>query len=143
MILIDSNIFVYAHNVDSVFHKEAKRLVLDALDFKFDGCIFPQILCEFYSIITNPARIEKPLLPESAIAEIKNYWESQAIIKIFPSVRIFTRVIELAKSLKLSRAEIFDCYLVATMEENGVKQIYTKNVEHLKKFDFIELIEPF
>src|SRR3989338_6813026 len=134
MILVDTNILVYAHNVDSDLNEIAKRLILDAIDGKFESCITLQNLFEFFSVITNPKRIEKPLDLKIAHQEIINYWYSRMIHKIYPSNSAFVRVAQLVKELGLSKTEIFDCFLYVTMEENNVYEIYTKDTHHFSKF---------
>jgi predicted nucleic acid-binding protein len=143
MILVDTNILVYAHNVDSDLNEIAKRLILDAIDGKFEFCITPQNLLEFFSIITNPKRIEKPLDPKIAHQEMINYWYSKRIHKIYPSNSVFIRVAQLVKELGLSKTEIFDCLLYVTMEENNVYEIYTKDIHHFSKFPNLGVIDPF
>lgn len=143
MILIDTNILVYAHNADSDLNRTAKRLILDAIDGKVESCITPQNLLEFFSIITNPKRVEKPLDPKIAHQEIINYWYSIRIHKIYPSNSAFIRTAQLLKELGLSKTEIFDCFLYVTMEENNIHEIYTKNSYHFSKFPNLKVIDPF
>lgn len=143
MILVDTNILVYAHNSDSELNEVAKRLMIDAIDGRFEACITPQNLLEFFSVITNPKRVEKPLDSEIAHKIMLNYWHSQKIHKIYPSNSIFIRLAQLVQEMKITKTEIFDCHLYVTMEENNVFEIYTKDTYHFSKFKNLKVIDPF
>lgn len=143
MILLDTNILVYAHNSDSELNEVARRLMLDAVDGRFDACITPQNLLEFFNVITNPKRVERPLDSKIAQQIMLNYWHSKKIHKIYPSNLVFIRLAQLVKEMELSKTEIFDCYLYVTMEENNVFEIYTKDIHHFSKFKDLKVIDPF
>ncbi|MBI5745989.1 MAG: PIN domain-containing protein [Nitrospirae bacterium] len=143
MILVDTNILVYAHNSDSELNEVARRLMLDAVDGRFDACITPQNLLEFFSVITNPKRVERPLDSKIAQQIMLNYWHSQKIHKIYPSNSIFIRLAQLVKEMKITKTEIFDCHLYVTMEENNVFEIYTKDIHHFTRFPDLKVIDPF
>ena len=81
MILIDTNILIFAHNADSPHHKQAQQLMRDAMESKFESCISQQNLLEFFSIITNPKRVEKPFSSKEALSLLENYQFSNTIIK--------------------------------------------------------------
>lgn len=143
MILLDTNILVFAHNKKSPYHSQANRLVKDAFQLKFQACIAQQNLLEFFSVITDSRRIQKPLLPQTALRWLNAYLRSTKIIKIYPSSDTLANTIAMAKVMSLSRAEIFDSYLVATMQENGISTIYTDNISHFQKYSEIKAINPF
>jgi predicted nucleic acid-binding protein len=52
------------------------------------------------------------------------------------------KVFNLIKRLGLSGGKIFDCVLAVTAGENGIKIIYTENVEDLKFYEFVEASNP-
>lgn len=70
------------------------------------------------------------------------YLKSSKIITIFPAKNTLSKTIQFSKELGLTKAEIFDCYIVATMLENGVNDIYTENVSHFKKYPGIKATNP-
>ncbi|MEK9149357.1 MAG: PIN domain-containing protein [Candidatus Desantisbacteria bacterium] len=143
MILIDTNIIVCAHNADSPHYQRATQLMKDALNLHFSSCIAHQNLLEFFSVITNPRQVELSLSSEVAFSVIELYLQSANIQKISPSKDTLSKAIPKAKKQNLSKAEIFDGYLVATMQENNVSTIYTENLSHFKKYPEVEAINPF
>jgi predicted nucleic acid-binding protein len=58
--VIDANILIYAVNTDAPQHGASRRLLEAILDPAATLYVSPQILCEFYSVVTNPRRIAKP-----------------------------------------------------------------------------------
>jgi predicted nucleic acid-binding protein len=55
--VIDTNILVYAINVDDLHHGPSRGLLDAARDPSVTLYVTSQILCEFYSVITNPRRV--------------------------------------------------------------------------------------
>jgi predicted nucleic acid-binding protein len=70
--IIDANVLIYAMDADHPHHA-ASRVLLDAA--RNSAAILyvtPQILCEFYSIVTNPRRIARPRSSADAMATISS-----------------------------------------------------------------------
>jgi predicted nucleic acid-binding protein len=83
-IFLDTNILVYAHQENAPFHNQSKNLRDMALKGELALCISPQVLTEFYSIITNPKRVTHPISSEKAAIEVEKYFVSRRIRKIYP-----------------------------------------------------------
>lgn len=143
LVLFDSNILVFAHNTASPFHSKAKKLLLSAVDGSLNAVLAPQNLLEFYSIITNPKRVEKPLSVSQVNLLVKEYLTSEVFIFIYPQDTTQSRTFELAKKHKIKKVEIFDTYLAATMFDNNVSIIYTDNEKYFKIFKDIKVVNPF
>ena len=139
--LLDTNILVYATFNDLPQYSTAKELRDRAALRKLEVYLSPQILAEFYSIVTNAQRVVKPLSPRKAREIIDVY------LKTFPILRIkdttTQKMVELAQKHKVTGQDIYDVQIVATMLENRVKRIYTVNDKDFRKFKEIEAINPF
>ncbi len=144
MIFIDTNILVYAHNIDDPFHPKAQEILADFFQANTPKvCLSPQILTEFFNVITNPLKINKPLSQAEVVAALEDFWFSPAIKKIFPPHDLFTKLIEFIKTQRLNGAAIFDAHIYLTMQANGVDSIMTANVAHFKRFHVKKIINPF
>jgi toxin-antitoxin system PIN domain toxin len=141
--LLDTNILVFAHNNDSPYHAKAKRIIADALDEKIAAYVTSQNLLEFYSVITSPRRVEHPLSSLAAADIVNSYWESRKIMKVLSSGRAMATAVGLVKKHNITKNGVFDCYLAATMKENGIGKIYTQNVKDFKRYSFLEVVNPF
>ena len=59
--LLDTNLLVYYHQQLSPFHGQAKAVLETGLRGEMPLCICPQVLMEFYAVITNPKRVTHPI----------------------------------------------------------------------------------
>jgi len=65
------------------------------------------------------------------------------ILKIYPGEDIINRVLTLLQQHpQITRQDIFDCVLVATMQTHGIRRIYTYNRQHFTPFVDIEVLTP-
>ncbi|MFH1146074.1 MAG: hypothetical protein V1736_00010 [Pseudomonadota bacterium] len=58
---------VYAADERSPFHERSKDLRDRGLKGRISLCVFPQILAEFYAIVTDAKRVSNPRSQESEI----------------------------------------------------------------------------
>jgi hypothetical protein len=142
-ILFDTNVLVYATNEDSPFFEVAKELRQKALVGEIRACITPQILAEYYSVVTSPRRVTKPLSPKQAREEVEAYLQADAIRKLPIQSSASAQMVELADRYRVREQGIYDVQLVATMLDHGVKSIYTANEKDFERFKEIQVINPF
>jgi len=140
--LIDTNVLVYAADKTSPFHQPAKILRNKGVDGKTSLCVCPQVLNEFFAIVTDPKRVGSPRSQEEALLEIEKYHRSGNILKIFPGPDVVEKTLGLLKRYNTTKQGIFDLYLVATMLSNNITRLYTYNQGHFTKFSEIELLSP-
>lgn len=145
MYAIDTNILIYAHNKDSVFHNDASAFVERLMnehdeEGNLSICVPSQVLTEFINVITRQD-LEKPLSLSEAIELVEEYINSDIRIIHQRESQINT-LIDLLRSTK-SRKKIFDVALVATLKDNNIEGIYTVNTSDFKDFDFLKVKNPF
>lgn len=140
MLLLDSNILVYALNASAPQHKECRRLVEAALAGRIHAVLVPQVLVEAYAILTDRRRVEKPLDGRTA-------WQELEICRLaIPLLDWGERTMELLGLLveehKIAGQYIFDALLVAQMQAHGVRTICTYNTRDFDRFPGIRAIPP-
>jgi predicted nucleic acid-binding protein len=140
--LIDTNILVYANNVDSPFHSKCKGLVEKAVNGSIQAAISIQNLIELYAVITDKRRVEHPLPPIKAKELIEFYKHNENIQVIIPTSETLTTITKLIAKHKPKAQSIFDYLLVATMMDNNIYEIYTANTDHFKPFISMKAINP-
>lgn len=123
MVLLDTNILVYAMNAEAEFHTASLEIRDKALDGEFAACLAPQVLYEYFSIVTRANMVASPLTVAEALSDVETL--AEAFPLIFPPVDHVQRTVALMRQAGLSRRHIFDVGLVATMLANGVTRIYT------------------
>jgi uncharacterized protein len=132
--LLDTNILVYANNVDAPLHKPCRKLVEDAMSGRFHAFVAHQNLLELYAVVTDKRRVENPLSPHIANDLIAFYMSSPNITILFPSIATFTYLGKLITSDAPVSHGIFDIMLVALMKEYGISVIHTANIRHFVGF---------
>lgn len=141
--LLDTNILVYAADELSEFHVLSKQLRDRGMQGNLPVAVSPQVLFEFFAVITNPRRVTQPRSPQEAREEMEKYFRAATIRKIYPGDDIVERMLTLLQQYpQITRQDIFDCTLVATMQTNGVRRIYTYNRQHFTPFSDIEVLTP-
>ena len=143
MVLLDTNVLLYTLTEASPFHGPARALYRQVIEGTLQACISPQVLCEFLSTCTDARRFHPALSVEQALRECLVFWEAHTLKKIFPSSTTFERATALIRRHRISRQEVFDAFLAATMLENGVRTIYTANTKDFLPFRELQVVNPF
>lgn len=68
--VVDANVLVYAMDATASQHHPSRALVDATHDRSITLYVTLQILCEFYSIVTNARRVAKPRSSADALAAI-------------------------------------------------------------------------
>ena len=92
--------------------------------------------------MTNPRRIQPPLPIDRALQEVENIQALAGLIVLPLPVEVVTRWVQLARQHQISRSDIFDTQIVATMLENEIRRIYTFNADDFTIYPDIEVIIP-
>jgi hypothetical protein len=141
-IILDTNILVHAHNRSSPKQEKASDILGRVLRKELEAVITPQILHEFYSVITSSNHVERPLRPREASEICADLLESPDMEKVMPSLMTSRTAFQLAGDLGLKGSQIFDCLLAVTANENGIEKIYTENTKDFEKYDFLIVENP-
>jgi predicted nucleic acid-binding protein len=121
--LVDANVLVYATDAGHPHHDTARGLLDAARTRSTTLYVTPQIICEFYSIVTHPRRVAKPRSYADATAALSGMLD---FLHVLPSPdRIATMLVELLRRHPVKGGEVFDLQIVATMQANNVQRIYT------------------
>lgn len=139
-LLFDSNVLVYAHNEDSLFHSQAIKLITEAIKGEISGNLASQNLLEFYSVITDKRRLSNPVSPKQAL-ELVNQYLSSSFEIIYPNLNTNKIMVELLKKNGFKNGQVFDVFLIATMLSNNISHIATANVVDFKKFNGISILD--
>ncbi len=142
MILFDANILIHAHTAGSPFHVSAQQLRDQATQGAIEACVSPQVLCEFYSVVTNDRLIKPALTPIQAKKELHTYWHASGFRRIIPRESTITHLVKLLDRNNVKRGDIFDIFLVATMLDNDVRTIYTQNVKDFDGYPELHVVNP-
>jgi uncharacterized protein len=125
MIAVDTNILVYAHRVESVFHIQALQSMQSLAENARPWGIPVVCLHEFLAIVTHP-KIFKPASSQSQAAAQIDAWLSAPNARILHSGSQHWRVLSvLAEAAKPQGGQYQDARIAAICMENGVSLLWT------------------
>jgi len=140
--LLDTNILVYANNLDAPLHLPCRQLLEQAIAGHFPAYVAHQNLLELYAVVTDKRRVGNPLNPQSANELISFYLTAKNITIIYPATTTFSLLSKLISAHSPRSHGIFDLMLVAMMKEYGITTIHTANIKHFSDFTGITPISP-
>jgi uncharacterized protein len=144
MISLDSNLLLYAYNLDSPKHEAALRF-LEGLAKQDDVAISEFVLTEFYTLLRNPVVLVAPLSSAEAVRVIEQYRQHSkwALLGFGPdSVALHDELWALAKRADFSRRRIYDARTALSLRRQGVADFATVNVKDFKGFGFRRVWNP-
>ncbi|MEB4592510.1 PIN domain-containing protein [Candidatus Thiothrix sp. Deng01] len=144
MYALDTNLLVYAHNVDAPFHEAAKAFIEKVMNERDDEgklavCIPAQVLIEFINVITW-TKLESPLSLPEALQIVQQYLDTGVTI-VHPLPSQLNTLLELFANVQ-TRKKVFDTALAATLRDNGISGLYTLNVKDFVCFEFLGVVNP-
>lgn len=118
--LLDANILVYAVEVGAPQHAASRALIEAARDPATALYLVSQVLCEFYSVVTNPRRVASPRSPADALGAISAVLALPGIRVLPTPARAVLGWMALLQRNPVTGGDVFDLQLVATMQANGI-----------------------
>ena len=104
--------------------------------------VTPQILCEYYSVITNPRRVAAPSSPSVALRALSALLALPGISILPTTARAVAAMLELMARHPVTGPEVFDLQIIATMKANNIQTIYTFNTADFEVFPELTVIVP-
>ena len=138
--IIDTNVLIYALDTAAPQHTAALALLDAARADAATLFVTPQILCEFYSVVTNPRRVARPRAAAEAIAVLS---EMLSFLHVLPiPAGTIDRLLDLLRRRPVTGSDVFDLQIVAAMQANGISRIYTFNVADFEAFPELSVVMP-
>ncbi|NOY00002.1 MAG: PIN domain-containing protein [Verrucomicrobia bacterium] len=139
---LDTNILVYAINVDCSEHEKAKAVYASMLDAPADWILSDQVLFEFYRIMRNPKVISLPLSHAAALDQIVFLREETGVLHCSYETSFWNDFLSDFKKNEKKSSHIFDRILGVTLLKNKVETFYTRNTKDFTEFGFQTLLNP-
>jgi uncharacterized protein len=138
--VMDTNVLVYALDADAPQHAASRALLEASRDGSTTLYVSSQILCEFYSVVTNARRVQRPCSPADALAAIAALL---GFLRVLPvPMRAVEELLRLLRRRPVTGADVFDLQIVATMNVNGIGSIYTFNAGDFAGFAEVAVLSP-
>jgi predicted nucleic acid-binding protein len=140
--VLDANVLAYAVNADDPRHAVSRVLLDAAVDPSVTLYVTSQILCELYSLITNPRRVAKVSTSAEAVGIISSMLALPGLYVLPTPARAVAGWLHLLERRPVTGGDVFDLQIVATMLANGVDRIYTFNTGDFDVFPELQVIAP-
>ncbi len=144
MILLDTNILVYATVPGFEEHGRARRLLEQILAGDLPYCITWVNVFEYLRVVTHRRLIRPVPLPiEKALQNIRNLLNCPQVSRIDPEERhleIFEEIC--TKAAPVEGNFVHDCRIAAIMRENGVSEVLSRDTS-FRRIPGIRVIDPF
>jgi len=138
MILVDTNVLVYALNVDSPALSAAQRF-LDA--WRTSLVLAPQALYELYVVCTRPKSVGGLGANPQSAASIIDRYRSELRLMADPA-DLFEVWLDLVQKSAVSGRRAHDARLVAFMHGHAITRVATFNGKDFQSFEGLEIIVP-
>src|SRR5258708_39472979 len=140
--VLDANVLAYAVDVDAPQHAASRALLEAASDPSVTLYVTSQILCELYSVITNPRRVVVLSSPTEALSIISAVLALPGLYVLPTPARAVAGWMQLLERQPVTGGDVFDLQIVATMQANGIDRIYTFNSDDFKVFLELMVLSP-
>jgi predicted nucleic acid-binding protein len=139
LILLDTNVLIYASDVRSPQHSASRRVLNAVIDGRVQGAILTQVLVEYAGATTGPS-MGTPLTVGQALAQIASFRKQIRTFDAPPgSIDHLVRI--LGSTGKAGR-RTFDAYLAAQALALGITTICTYNAADFLGIQGLTVIAP-
>ncbi len=129
-IILDSNVWIYYFDKDSIFHKIAKEIINKYISDNYIIYITSQIIREVLVILTKENILENPLAPKQAIEKVESILEFTPVL--FENNESNNKLKKIIKENDIKGLKIHDANIVAVALENNIDNIVTNNSDDFK-----------
>ena len=140
MISIDTNIFLYAQNLDCREHLAAYNFLQECRN-RNDIVVCELVLVELYVLLRNPSVLKRPLSSTQAVAICKVYRQNPQW-RLVENAPIMESVWGKANRPGFPRRRIFDIRLALTLKHHGVTDLATGNIQDFQDLGLHHVWNP-
>jgi predicted nucleic acid-binding protein len=133
-VFVDTNVLVYAHDIDAGRKQQMAEYILDGLRQERSGALSMQVLEEFYNIVTR--KVTSPVSGE----------EARGIVKDFAYWCVATTPNEIQRAFEIedeARINFWDAMIVAAAIKAGASRILSEDLQHGQAIAGIQIVNPF
>ena len=125
MIALDTNILVYAHREDSLWHERAYEVVAGLAESPAPWALPWPCLCEFLAIATHP-RIYKPPTPIArAVDQVGAWLESPSLVLLSEGDGHWAALATILEGGRVAGPTVHDARIAALCIHHGVRELWS------------------
>ena len=136
VVLVDTNVLVYAHDRGEPAKQEQAISVLDALEVTGNGRLTAQVLGEFFRATTKPPALM--LTQEQAQQQIDNFIASWTILDTTAMV-----VQEAVRGVRTHHLSYYDAQVWAAARLNQIGVVFSEDFAEGSTLEGVRFVNPF
>ena len=141
MLLVDTNVLVYAHREDSPWHAVAARALSGLAQGGAPWSIPWPCVHEFFSIVTHPKVFSPPTPPKAAMAQIDAWLESPTVVLLAESGAHWATLRALLNTAKTAGPQVHDARIAALCLQHSVRELWSADRD-FQKFPALRTRNP-
>ncbi len=142
MLVVDTNILVYAADADSPWHEEAHDWIERRRSEPDAWYVTWSILYEFMRVTTHPRVMRKPWKATQAMTFLSALLASPGLSVLVATERHADVAAQVVAELPwLAGNLIHDAHTAILMREHGVSRICTRDAD-FHRFPFVQVVDP-
>jgi hypothetical protein len=142
MVVVDTNVLVYAADGDAEGHGPSRELVDRLRRGREPWYLTWGIVYEFLRVVTHPRVLVRPWSPAEAWTFLDALFASPSLRMLAETDRHPHVAAEIFRTVPgCAGNHVFDAHVAILMRENGLRAIYTCDTD-FNRFPFLETIDP-
>jgi uncharacterized protein len=141
MIAVDTNLLIYAHRPDSVFHAKAHPWLKQRCEGRQPWAIPWPCIHEFIGHVTNARIYRNPTPIRDALSSVDALIASPSLVLLHENEDYWSEFSAIVTSAAVTGARVHDAKIAALVRAHGVAQLATCDRD-FSRFAGISLINP-
>jgi uncharacterized protein len=141
MIAVDTNVLVYAHRAESVFHTMAFTAIEQLAEGDQPWGIPVSCLHEFLAVVTNPKIFNPPSSYAQALEQVDAWLASPTVRVLHSGAQHWCTLADLSRKAKLQGGQFHDARIAAICLENGVSLLWSADRD-FGRFPGLKTVNP-
>jgi len=125
LIAVDTNILVYAHREDSLFHAKAVRCVAGLAEGSAAWAIPWPCVHEFLAVVTRPRIYDPPTPLTLALDQVDAWLDSPTVVLLTESEQHWPELRALLTASRVTGGQIHDARVAALCLQHGVRELWS------------------
>jgi toxin-antitoxin system PIN domain toxin len=141
LIAVDTNILIYAHQLNSVWQPRAQKILQELAASKNTWCIPWPCIFEYLSVVTNPRIFTRPTPLEVAIQQVNNLIMAPTLRMLAEGDNHWLMLKTLLQSSNILGAQLHDAKIYCLCLSQGVEVIYSADRD-MSRFSGVKVVNP-
>lgn len=141
MIAVDTNILVYAHRQDSVWHSSARDVVTTLAEGTAPWAIPWPCIHEFLAIVTHPRIYAPPTPLTRALAQVDAWMESPSLCNIAEDPNYWQSLRPIVLAGRVEGPQIHDARVAALCARWGISELWSADRD-FSRFPDVRVVNP-